>query len=93
MKSTKTYQSKLFVCSQYIPVSSTARVMSLKSPQDREENGLVKLKWPDQYQVDQAPKITPSRIFEKKQVNSAQNFSLYLMFLQMDKISMTFPCS
>ena len=32
-------------------------------------------------------------ILEKKQVNSAQNFSHYLMFLQMDKISMTFPFS
>ena len=67
--------------------------MSLKSQQDREENGLVKLKWPDQYQVDQAPKITPRCIFEKKQVKGTQKFSDYLMFLKMDQISNTFSYS
>ena len=67
--------------------------MSLKSQQDREENGLVKLKWPDQYQIDQAPKITPMYIFEKKQVKGTQKFSDYLMFLKMDQISNTFSYS
>ena len=45
---------------------------------------VVKLKWPDQCQVDQAPKIITRCIFEKKLVNSTQNFSDFLICLQMD---------